>query len=194
MKLFGCQLLLNFHCAMGADLGVVAKTFVIKEQSFAMMMQERLMAIPASTMDEHKRKIIAKTKARINRPKGANLPRAEFNRRFVFDSSITIKKDIMHEGKILMPKGTNANPLDFVALSKPLIFFDGDDAAQLAWSKLQKGLLILTNGAPLELSRLWGRVVYFDQHQALTKKIGIQAVPARVFQVGRELIVEEIVL
>lgn len=54
--------------------------------------------------------------------------------------------------------------------------------------------MILVAGSFLKLNREWGRPVYFDQMGILTKKFGIERVPAVLTQKGRELQIEELKL
>jgi conjugal transfer pilus assembly protein TraW len=65
------------------------------------------------------------------------------------------------------------NPLDYVTLSKELLFVDGRDVEQVAWA--------LTFERPL----------YFDQKGLLTRRFQIAAVPASVTQEGRRLRIRE---
>ena len=193
-KLLLWQFLLIPYCIFAADLGVVAKTFDITEQSFTAMMQQRLKAISKDKMEQHKRNIINTTRARINRPKGTNLPRVTTKKVFKYNPSITTRRDISHDGKVLISKGTTVNPFDFISLSKPIIFFDGDDAKQLAWARLQQGTLVITSGSPFDVAKDLEKRVYFDQMGKMTEKFGIQFLPARVIQSGHELQIEEVLL
>ncbi|MGR0140608.1 type-F conjugative transfer system protein TraW, partial [Pseudomonas sp. RSP] len=54
--------------------------------------------------------------------------------------------------------------------------------------------VILVAGSFLKLNREWGRPVYFDQQGILTKKFGIERVPAVITQKGRQLQIEELKL
>lgn len=192
--LVGVGFLCMGNIAYGTDLGTVATTFAIQEQSFSVMIQKKLAAISDIEMQEHQRKIIKTMQEKVNRPTGVSLPRAVNYRRFVFNPAITTTQDIVHAGKVLIPKGTTVNPHDFVSLSQALVFLNGDDVDSLAWASSQDGILILTHGAPLQLARKLDRQVYFDQMGKIVQRFGIEALPARVSQVGKELIVEEVVV
>ena len=139
-----------------------------------------------------------RTIARVNRPEPvAGVSLAADTRVWRFDPTITVERDIADDkGRTIIAAGTRVNPLDTVPLRAPLVFLDGDDAAQLAWASRRFGptaeKLILVRGAPLELMKARQRRFYFDQGGTLVKHFGIRAVPATVEQQGRVLIVKEL--
>ena len=139
-----------------------------------------------------------RTIARVNRPDPvAGLIRASASRSWAFDPTIALAADIRGaKGELIHAAGTQVNPLDSVKLRGDLLFLDGDDPAQVAWSLRQEvnAKLILVKGAPLELMKARQRRFYFDQGGKLTDKFGIRATPARVRQNGRMLEVSEIAL
>ena len=53
---------------------------------------------------------------------------------------------------------------------------------------------VLTGGSYLDLMRQWQLPVYHDQHGLLTRRFGIQQVPALVSQDGRQLRIDELAL
>jgi conjugal transfer pilus assembly protein TraW len=94
--------------------------------------------------------------------------------------------------------GTRVNPLDTVSLSRPLLFIDARDTAQL--DRAQRLLasararvkLILTGGSYLDLMRRWKLAVFYDQQGHLTTQLGIRHVPALVTQDGKRLRIDEL--
>lgn len=114
-----------------------------------------------------------------------------------YDPTYTYENAMKDEtGKIIVPAGTKLNPLDYQPLGKRLLFIDGRDGSQVAYArKLAKGnpddKVILTAGSFIDLSRDFGRRVYFDQRGILTKHFGIHYVPAMITQKGRLLKIEE---
>lgn len=138
-----------------------------------------------------------RTIARVNRPEPvAGVGPASATRSWRFDPTITVERDIADDkGRVIIAAGTRVNPLDTVPLRAPLVFLDGDDAAQLAWATRRFGAtrakLILVRGAPLELMKARQRRFYFDQGGSLVKHFGIRAVPATVEQQGRALLITE---
>jgi conjugal transfer pilus assembly protein TraW len=100
-----------------------------------------------------------------------------------------------HQNQLIYKKGTRLNPLNTVSFRGQWLFFNGEDDKQKAWAQsLYKtgDKLILVRGSALELMQVWELPVYFDQQGLLTRKIGIQQIPARVYQEGQVLKVEEL--
>lgn len=138
-----------------------------------------------------------RTIARVNRPVPVEgIARAETQRRWSFDPTITVSEDIADDtGRVIIARGTRVNPLDTVILRGALVFLDGDDPAQIEWALARYGAtpakFVLVAGAPLELMKARQRRFYFDQGGTLVKHFGIHAVPATVEQQGGRLIVSE---
>lgn len=118
----------------------------------------------------------------------------------MYDPTYTYAETVKdHLGNVLVPAGTKINPLDYTPLSKAIIFIDGRDPKQLAYAKQRteehpRDKVILVAGSFLKLNREWGRPVYFDQQGILTRKFGIERVPAVLTQKGRQLQIEELKL
>lgn len=181
------------------DYGQQGTVFPVIERDLLQQIRARLIAMEQS--GETKRlneELKRRTAARVDRPEPvAGLLRAEAARRWLFDPTITLETDIRGaKGELIHARGTRINPLDSVELRADLLFFDGDDAEQLAWALRQApgAKLILVRGAPLQLMRARQRRFYFDQGGKLSAHFAIRAVPARVRQQGRLLEVSEIVL
>lgn len=136
----------------------------------------------------------------ITNPKPVEgLRRTHKARTFYFDPSIVANQTITTpDGKVLVPAGQKLNPLDQMAMTQWLVFFDGRDPAQVAkaeqlYAQAQgKAKLILTGGSFIELQKRWKRQVYFDQRGSLVRKFGIQQVPAIVKQEGKRLRIDEL--
>lgn len=115
----------------------------------------------------------------------------------VFDPTYTYVEAVKDEtGKILIPIGTRLNPLDYQPLGKRLLFIDGRDKKQIAMAKKitvssPADKIILTAGSYIEMSRYFGKRVYFDQKGALTKHFAITTVPTLITQTGRMLTIEQ---
>jgi conjugal transfer pilus assembly protein TraW len=78
-----------------------------------------------------------------------------------------------------------------VSWGTPLLLIDGDDAAQKKLARASHHIVVLVKGSPLGVEKEIGRPVYFDQGGILVRRFGIQAIPARIFQEGMHLVVEE---
>ena len=143
---------------------------------------------------------IERSKRSIENPRAVKgLARVEKARHFYWDPTIRVPKTIRDpEGNVIAEEGKTVNPLDYVSLSKHLLFFDGRDPAQvikaIAIVKHYNGLVkpIMVAGPPLEMSRKWKTQVYFDQGGALVRKLGIQRVPSLVTQENKKLRIDEL--
>ena len=185
--------------AKARDYGQQGAVFPVIEHDLLEQIHTRLTAMEKSGQTQHlNEELKRRTAARVNRPEPvAGLVRASAVRRWSFDPTITLETDIRGaKGELIHARGTRVNPLDSVPLRADLLFFDGDDADQLAWAlRASPGAkLILTKGAPLELMKARQRRFYFDQGGKLIAHFGIRALPARVRQNGRVLEVSEVVL
>lgn len=188
-------------CAFADRIGVLGKTYPITEQNFLDYIYDRLKAMQAAGDFE---KIQEKLKKQMikaaTEPKAVEgLSKTINSRTFYYDPGIKIEQDIKdQEGHMIAPSGTYMNPLDVVSLRKRLFFFDGNDPNQRAKAKQfyeaerSKPKLILVAGKPMELMDQWDVRVFFDQSGLLTKRLGIEHIPAIVSQEGRLLRIDEI--
>jgi conjugal transfer pilus assembly protein TraW len=135
----------------------------------------------------------------IKQPKAvAGISKTSVPRNFSYDPSVTAPFDLKDaKGQVFHKKGTVVNPLDSLVLDKPLLFIDGDDAAQLEWAlnamKEPSGAtVILVKGPVFDLMEKHKKTLFFDQAGATTKKLGISQVPARVSQQEKILLIEEL--
>lgn len=127
-------------------------------------------------------------------PPVADVTPALEDRSRLFDPSIRVAEDIHdHEGRLIAKAGTLVNPLDYVTLSKDLLFIDGRDEAQVTWALGIKrpAKIVLVAGPVAALMREHKRALYFDQKGLLTRRFQIAAVPASVSQDGRRLRIQE---
>jgi conjugal transfer pilus assembly protein TraW len=122
------------------------------------------------------------------------------SRRWLLDPSFVIPGDVRSaNGSILLKSGSRFNPLQITHWDKSLLFFDGDDPAQVSWAQEQnkqlKGqdLLILVNGSLHTMAQQFPhKHVYFDQGGRLVQRLQITQVPAVVSQVGNQLEISEV--
>ena len=143
---------------------------------------------------------IERSKRSIENPKPVEgLRKVEKARHFYWDPTIRVPKTIRdNEGNVIAEAGKTINPLDYVTMSKHLIFFDGNDKGQVKITQelMQKyngtAKAIMVSGKPLDLSRQWKTQVYFDQGGALVRRLGIQRVPSLVSQEGKKLRIDEL--
>lgn len=187
--------------ARAEDLGVIGPVYTIREPSLLDVILAKLRAAAASgELDKLQQEARAKAQREIEQPVAVSgLARTTHPRRFYYDPSVVVPYPVTDAtGKVIVALGTTVNPLDTVSLTRPLLFFDAGDAAQLtraqALLREQQGKLklILTGGSYLDLMRRLQRPVYFDQGGLLTTKLGIHQVPALVSQDGKLLRIDEI--
>ena len=183
------------------DLGVIGKTYDIAERDLIEFMKDKLRHMEktgelAKRQTEYKNRVMSG----IEQPKPiSGIQATETTNTHYYDPSIVTGKDVTDAtGKILYPRGTLVNPLNYIGWNKYLLFVDARDAKQLEFSKKITAAsdrpvkLVLVAGAPLELMRKWKMPVYFDQGGKLTRRFAITQVPAIVRQEGKRLRIDEL--
>lgn len=186
MTAFGVWLAAS-GAGQAADLGTHGPVFEVAEPSILDAINARLRDMAASgELHAMRQGMEETTRAYVNRPRPVlGLRKATEDRTFDVDLSITVQRDLAdHEGRIFARAGDVINPLDYSNYRKRIVLLDGDDPAQVEWA-LAFGneldtLLVLTNGAPLDLTREHGRRFYFDQDGIITSKFRIEALPAQI--------------
>lgn len=173
------------------DLGVCGEVFLIQEESLLEVIQAKLHALQKNgKLKEHQKDIVEKVKKGILHPQAVSgITTTKVARRFIYNPSIQVPYDLKdYEGHVFAQGGTRINPLKTHPLTKPLLFIDGEDAAQVKWALEQRASfgsepkIILVKGSPFELMDRTQRRFYFDQGGVLVKKLGIAQVPACVSQ------------
>ena len=143
---------------------------------------------------------IRRSENSIRNPKPvAGLTRTRQARTYYFDPSIVANRRITTpDGKVIVEAGQKLNPLDQMSMTQWMIFFDARDAdqvkkaEQLIQQAKGRAKPILVGGSYMDLQKKWGRQVYYDQQGVLTKKFGLQQVPAVVYQAGKRLRIDEL--
>lgn len=192
--------------AMCESIGVVGPVYPIEERDLLKVFEEKLKEKEKSgelarLQAEAQKRVVNS----IEHPKPIDgISRAVKSKTFYFDPSITADKTITDpKGRIIVIAGTKVNPLDFINMSKHLIFFDARDVEQKAKAKelyehyQGRVKLVLTGGSYTELMREWSKDeirIYFDQKGVLVNKFRISHVPAIVSQEGKRLRIDEIAL
>lgn len=175
------------------NLGAYGPVFEIKEESLLQVIEKRLKSLKESgKLELHQQELARKAEDKVKRPTPVTgITIAQTYQQREYDPSFVVSQDIKdHQGNLIAKKGASYNPLDVASFGVSLVFIDGDNASQVQWAISQKGKIVLTNGAPLELEKHHSRPFYFDQGAVLTSKFGIEEVPARVSQQGKKLLVE----
>jgi len=199
----GIALLMAAPLAMALDLGVQGPTYPVIEPDLLKAIQERLLQKQRSgEIQRLQREAAARAQQLAEAPVPvADLARTTQQRVFHFNPAYTAPRTFYGpSGEVIVAAGTQINPLDYVGLSRPLLFFDARDADQvrkaLALNHSHTGgvKLILTAGKPLDFMRRYRIQVFFDQGGTLVHRMGIQQVPALVTQDQKTLRIEELLL
>ena len=184
------------------DLGTLGPTYEITEPHLLDVIRNRLRAKEASgELAQLMRAAQARGIASVENPTPVpGLRSTQSARTFYVDPSFVLDRNVSDaQGRLMFAAGTRKNPLEVVSLSKHLLFFDGRDQQQVAralalMKQSTKPLKpILTAGSYLNLMKSWRVPVYYDQQGVLTRRFGIQQVPALVSQEGLRLRVDELV-
>lgn len=187
--------------AYAMDFGTHGPVWEVDEPNLLEVIYARLTAMEESgELSAMQQEMQDKTRAYVKRPRPVlGLNRATENRSFEVDLSITLERDLKdHRGQIFAAKGTQINPLHFSQFDKRIVVFDGDDPAQVEFA-LSTGneldtLLVLINGAPLDLMRAHGRRFYFDQNAQIVDRFQIARVPSVIERSVERMRVTEIAL
>lgn len=187
--------------ACADDLGVIGKTYEIAERDLIEVMQSRLKRMEQTgELSRFQEDYRNRTLSGIEHPRPIpGIQDTATASTHYYDPSMVTDRDITDAtGRILYPRGTRVNPLDYIGWNKYLLFVDGRDARQLAFSKQVTAAsdkpvkLVLVAGEPLALMRKWKSTVYFDQGGKLTRRFNITQVPAIVRQQGKRLRIDEL--
>lgn len=182
------------------DLGCFGQTFEIIEPDLIERIHEKLKSLEQSgKLKVHQLTLQQRIIDSVRTPQSVEGLRKTIEARtFTYDPSITVPYDLKdHQGIVFAKAGTTINPLETHALSGSLLFIDGSDPEQVDWAlrqKSEKQKVILVKGSPFLLMKHYGTKMYFDQGGVLIAKLGIRQVPAQVFQKGKMLQIEEILL
>ncbi len=189
----------GFACA--EDLGVIGKTYDIEERDLIEVIQNKLRRMEktgelAKFQNDYKNRVIDG----IERPKPIpGIKATNIADTHYYDPSMVTDKDIADAtGRILYPRGTRVNALDYIGWNKYLLFIDGRDERQLAFSKQVTAAsdkpvkLVLVAGEPLALMRKLKIQIFYDQGGKLTRRFNITQVPAIVRQEGKRLRIDEL--
>ena len=200
--ILGILLLTQSSLVNAEDKGVLGEVFPIIEEDLIDVIENKLgVLVKDGSLQSHQQEIQQRVEKGIKRPLPVkNLRTTKVPRRYLFDPSIVVPHDLKdHQGKVFHKAGTKVNPLTIRPLSKPLLFIDGDDQAQIDWALSehkanQLAKIILTSGAPLELTEKYHLPFYFDQGGVMCTRFSLTQVPARLSQKGDLLEIEELKL
>lgn len=189
------------------DFGVMGETFMIQETSLLNVIQSKLKTLSdTGKIKDLEKEIQNHIQTSLKNPKAVlNIGHTKVEKIHTYDPSITVKTDLKdNEGNVFHKKGDVVNPLKQMNMTKPLLFIDGEEKSHIEWAKKKLQLnrfskVILVKGKPFDIhiesedstAGIYEQPIYFDQEGVLTKKLGIQNVPAIVSQNGDVLEVKE---
>lgn len=193
------------------DFGVEGPVFEIKEPSLLDRILTKLNHLKEEgKLEELQKDMAEKVRERARNPHPVpGLKTTQDYRSWHYDPTLTVEKDIYdHKGTLVAKASMRVNPLDYVSFGDSLILIDGTQEDQVQWAQSQKGLLVLTKGSPFELMEASSspktqkesdtrklspmRRIYFDQQGRICQRFKVEAVPARISQDDKSLLIEEI--
>ena len=179
--------------AAGKDLGVHGRLYEIKEESMLSHIKRRAGEIDMRVLRERMMKNLESAHGKLS-VVSLDVPSAEEERVRYVDPSVNVPNPVYDiGGKIVSPAGI-VNPLDYVSLSKPILFLREDQVERLLGEITEKKpVLLLTDGDVRRASSLAGRTVY-GASPFILERLGIEKAPSLVTQEGDRLRVREMVL
>jgi conjugal transfer pilus assembly protein TraW len=184
-----------------ANLGVIGHTYPIQEEDFLDFIKKHLTEMQTNGQLQQMQTLMNENvKKHIDRPLNlANVTRASQSRSWQFDPSVIVPNNLYDaDGHLFAHAGSRVNPLTMITLHSSLVFFNGDDEAQVKWvlSLLKKHSnslkLVLVNGSVSDQEKWFQLPIYFDQEGRLCHRFHIQHVPAIVKQEGDHLKISEV--
>jgi conjugal transfer pilus assembly protein TraW len=184
------------------DLGVHGQVYAIAEDNLLDILMARAQAeVDTGKWNERVEQWKNQAKKQAARPSGIKLPRALKTDSHLYDPSVILPQDVKDSsGQIIRPKGTQANPLNYISMTRTLVFIDGDDHQQVDWmmaltdEQPDRYKVILTQGNVLDLAKSLDRRLFFDQQQIYSNKLAIKTLPAVVYQQGLYLRIDEVMI
>jgi conjugal transfer pilus assembly protein TraW len=181
------SLLTSFSLAITAsaqDHGTLGQVYPVAESDPVAVLQKEAQAqMDSGQWQEYEQEMQERARAQMERPYSVEGIRTTNKpREFTFDPSYVTHSDIIVKGKVIHPQGTKVNPLDTVVMQEDWLLINGDDARQVDWAVNYKrrSVIILVQGAPLELKRQHQVDFFFDQGGQIVRKLSIEQVPALV--------------
>ncbi len=179
--------------AAGKDLGVHGRLYEIREEDMLSYVRRKAGGIDMRALRENMTGNLERAHGKLS-VVSLGVPPAEEERTRYVNPSVNVPNPVYDlEGKIVSPAGT-VNPLEYVPLSKPILFLREDQVEGLLKKiKEKKPLLLLTDGDVRAASSLAGRTVY-RANPLILERLQVDKTPSLVTQEGLRLRVKEMVL
>ncbi|MBA2650225.1 MAG: type-F conjugative transfer system protein TraW [Legionella sp.] len=172
------------------NIGQYGQVFPVVEADIRQVIMKRLKSMEQSgELAAHQRIIEQRVSAHIIRPKPLRLITTKTPKTYHFNPTVFVSQDVWAPDlTLLAQKGRAINPFSHIQFSKTLIFFNADDAKQVAWVKQHYTdyayvKFILTGGDIRQAALQFGRI-YFDLNGLITSQLHIAHVPSVVSQDG----------
>ncbi len=174
---------------------VLGMVFDIAEDNFKKVLLTRLHQHSPDFLKQQEKQIQDRVTHTLKNPQPIfQNARCRQNRKWHWDPTFILARDAVDmNGQVLVKKGTRYNPLQHRSLSTQWVFIEGEDKEQVVWALSQpQTTIVLVNGAPLTLEERYQVPFYFDQGGHYCRKWGIHSFPARAYQDGDKLGLEEV--
>ena len=187
--------------ASAKDLGVRGATWPVIEPDLLMQIEARLLDMQRSgELARLEQEARTRARRRLEEPAPvAGIAPAREERSRTFDPALTVTTDIRTpEGVLIAAAGTRANPLEYLPLTRDLVFIDGRRDAEIVWALAREraagrpARIVLLAGRPLDLMRQLRRPLFFDMGARLAARLRLSATPTLVEQEGALLRITEI--
>lgn len=196
-------LFLCSNVVFAANLGVIGRVYPIKETDLFVLIQQRLKKMQATgKIAQVNQAFRSRSLAYVKQPPAvAGIKHTTVAKHHFVDPSVVLSHNVYGQNHRLLAKaGTKINPLHTIAFKEMLLFIDGTAKNQLHWAISQAKKwqgpvkIILVKGPVIQLMKQTHRRLYFDQYGVLTHHFHITQVPAKVYQKGEQLEVDEVKL
>lgn len=194
-------LLLLSWPAVAGHLGVIGQVYPINERDVLEVIMQTLKQKERAGeikrwQEEGKKRAI---ESFMNPAPVQGLTRTTNAHSHYWDPTVHATQDVVDptSGTVLVRKGSSSNPLDYITLTRHMLFLDGTDPEQQRFARKLMGRykdglkVVLVNGSPKKLSEKWRHGVYFDQGGTLVARFAIKQVPALVYQEGKRIRIDE---
>ena len=167
------------HC-YAHDLGTMGRTYPIKEVDIKKVVAEQASHV---NWQEAGRRLKESTKTYFKRLPTYALPSVSQTKTTYVDPSVAFNRNFSANGRVFYHKGTWVNPLTRVRPVTDMLYFNGNDPAQV---KFVLGVIkahplkvepVMTSGNPRALAKEINRPVYYA-NKRLLKRFHITHVPA----------------
>lgn len=198
LVVFGLLVLCGASCA--EQLGTFGPVYKISEKDGAEQLKDRVRAMEkdgtiAARLKSYQTRVLQD----LSHPAPvAGVTTSYASKTRTIDPTYTFPSDFKDPaGKVMVAAGTKVNPLAGLPMSNEYLFIDGREFEQIAIAKRFvdsdpiRHRVVLVAGDYNALADKLGVKVYFDQKGLLTQRLAIKQVPARLYQDGSVLKVQE---